>query len=39
MGERRNEYRILVGIPGGKRSVRRPRCRWEDIKLNRRDIE
>jgi len=30
MGERRVVYRVLVGKPEGKRSLRRPRCRWED---------
>jgi hypothetical protein len=30
MGERRGVYRILVGKPVGKRSLGRPRSRWED---------
>jgi hypothetical protein len=30
MGEGRVVYRVLVGKPGGKRSLRRPRRRWED---------
>ena len=30
MGERRGVYRILVGIPEGKRQLGRPRRRWED---------
>jgi hypothetical protein len=30
MGETRNEYRILVGKPEGKRPLRRPRRRWVD---------
>jgi hypothetical protein len=30
MGEMRNEYNILVGKPEGKRSLGRPRHRWED---------
>jgi hypothetical protein len=30
MGERRGSYRFLVGKPEGKRSVERPRRRWED---------
>jgi hypothetical protein len=28
---KRNAYRILVGKPEGKRPLRRPRRRWEDI--------
>jgi hypothetical protein len=31
MGEKRKAYRILVGKPGGKRPLGRPRRRWEDI--------
>ena len=30
MAERRGVYRVLVGKPGGKRSLGRPRRRWED---------
>ncbi|KAJ4436583.1 hypothetical protein ANN_16616 [Periplaneta americana] len=30
MGESRNEYRVLVGRPEGKRPLGRPRRRWED---------
>jgi hypothetical protein len=29
MGERRVAYRVLVGKPEGKRSLGRPRCRWQ----------
>jgi hypothetical protein len=29
-GEKRNAYRILVGIPEGKKPLGRPRRRWED---------
>jgi hypothetical protein len=29
-GEKRNAYRLLVGKPGGKRPLRRPRRRWVD---------
>ena len=35
MGERRGVYRVLVGKPTGKRSLGRPRRRWEDnIKMD-----
>jgi hypothetical protein len=35
MGEKRNVYRLLVGKPGGKRQLGRPRCRWIDnIKMD-----
>jgi len=35
MGERRGVYRVLVGKPGGKRLLGRPRRRWEDnIKMD-----
>jgi hypothetical protein len=30
MGEGRGLYRVLVGKPDGKRSLERPRHRWED---------
>jgi hypothetical protein len=30
MGEVRNAYSILVGKPGGRRPLGRPRRRWED---------
>ena len=30
MGEGRGVYRVLVGKPGGKRQLGRPRRRWED---------
>jgi hypothetical protein len=29
-GERRGVYRVLVGKPGGRRPLERPRRRWED---------
>jgi hypothetical protein len=39
MGERSGVYRILVGKPEGKRSLGRPRCRWEDnIKMNLKEV-
>jgi hypothetical protein len=31
MGEKRNEYRLLVGKPEVKRPLGRPRHRWMDI--------
>jgi len=35
MGERKGEYRVLVGKPKGKRPLGRPRLRWEDnIKMH-----
>jgi hypothetical protein len=35
MGEGRGVYRVLVGMPEGKRPLGRPRRRWEDnIKLD-----
>jgi hypothetical protein len=30
MGEEREVWRVLVGKPGGKRPLGRPRHRWED---------
>jgi hypothetical protein len=37
--DKRNAYRILVGKPGGKRPLGRPRHRWEDkIKIDLREI-
>jgi hypothetical protein len=39
IGEKRNAYRILVGMPEGKRRLRRPRHRWVDnIKMDLREI-
>jgi hypothetical protein len=39
MREKRNVYRILVGIPEGKRSLGRSRRRWVDtIEINLREI-
>jgi len=35
MGERRSVYRVLMGIPEGKRLLGRPRLRWENnIKMD-----
>jgi hypothetical protein len=39
MGEERNVYRVLVGKTEGKRTLERPRRRWEDgIKMVLREI-
>jgi hypothetical protein len=39
MGETRNAYRILVGMPDGKRPLGRTRRRWMDnIKMDLREI-
>jgi hypothetical protein len=39
MGERRGAYRVLVGIPEGRRPLERPRRRWEDnIKMDLQEV-
>jgi hypothetical protein len=39
-GEKRNAYRILVRKPEGKRSLGRPKRRWEDnIRMDLRERE
>jgi hypothetical protein len=39
MGHMRNAYNILVGKSEGRRSLRRPKHRWEDnIKMDLREI-
>ena len=39
-GEGRGVHRVLVGKPEGKRSLRRPRLRWEDnIKMDLQKVE
>ena len=39
MGERRGEYRVLVGKPEGKRPLGRPRRKWEDnIKMDLQEV-
>ncbi|KAJ4444090.1 hypothetical protein ANN_05879 [Periplaneta americana] len=38
MGESRNAYRVLVRRPEGKRPLGRPRRRWEDIKMDLREV-
>jgi hypothetical protein len=38
IGEVRGAYNILLGMPEGRRSLERPRCRWEDnIKMDLRE--
>ena len=40
MEEWRGVYRVLVGKPGGKRPLGRPRHRWEDnIKIGLQELE
>jgi hypothetical protein len=35
MGDKKNAYRILVGKTEGRKSLRRPICKWEDnIKMD-----
>jgi hypothetical protein len=39
MGAKRNTYKVLIGVPEGKRSLGRPRRTWEDdVKINFREI-
>jgi len=33
MGEMINAYKIFIGKPEGKRPLRRPRCRWQNIRM------
>jgi hypothetical protein len=40
MGEKRNEYRLLVGKPEGKRPLGRPRRRWvNNIRVDLREVD
>jgi len=40
MGERGGVYRVLVRKPEGKRTLGRPRRRWEDnIKMDLQEVE
>jgi hypothetical protein len=32
--QKRNEYRVLVGKPVGKRLLGKPRYRWKDINMD-----
>jgi hypothetical protein len=38
MGEGRGVYRVLVGKPKGRRPLGRPRLRWEDIRMDLREV-
>jgi len=39
MGERRGVYRVLMGKPGGKRPLGRPRLRWKyNIKMDLQEV-
>jgi hypothetical protein len=39
MGEERKLYKVLVGMPEGKRPLGRPRHRWEDgIRMYLREV-
>jgi hypothetical protein len=39
IGQRRGVYGVLVGRPEGRRTLRRPRRKWEDnVKMDVRDI-
>jgi len=38
-GERKGVYRVLVGKPEGKKTLGRPRSRWEDnIKMDLQEV-
>jgi hypothetical protein len=37
-GGKRNAYRILLGKPEGKSTLRGPRCWWADIKLDLKEL-
>jgi hypothetical protein len=39
MRKRIGLYRVLVGKPEGKRTLGRPRCRWEDnVKMDLQEV-
>jgi len=38
IGEGRDVHRALVGKPEGKRPLGRPRLRWQDIKMDLREV-
>jgi hypothetical protein len=37
-GEKKNSYSILMGKPEAKRRLGGSRCRWEDIRMDLREI-
>jgi len=37
MGDMTNTYKILVRNPVGKRSHRKPRCKWREIRMDLRE--
>jgi hypothetical protein len=39
MGEEKKVYKVLVGKPEGKRPLGRQRCRWNDIRMDLREID
>ena len=38
MGETRGVYGVLVGKPDGKRTLGRPKRRWENIKMDLQEV-
>jgi hypothetical protein len=38
MGEERAMYRVVVGKPGGKRPLGRPRHRWDNIRMDLQEV-
>ena len=38
IGEERGVYRVLLGIPEGKRPLGRPRHRWVDIRTDLQEV-
>ena len=38
MGEERGAYMVVVGKPGGKRPLGRPRRRWVDIRMDLQEV-
>ena len=39
MAEKRGAYSLLVVIPRERRQLERPRCRWENIKMDMQEVE